>query len=83
MAIRVSINDSAALKLNDKGKELLEQHLKLFLRVEKPEEYIHRNTRWDGRVVLPLFEVMNIFGPGLVHGMDCPFDIDIELIPNN
>ena len=78
MQVKINLNDSIKVKLNEAGhKELERQHKEL----KKIYPSIKEFKRWepdeDGYHSIQLHELMNRFGHMMFNGGECPIETDI------
>jgi hypothetical protein len=77
--MKIDINDSVKVKLNDFGKEIHRNNWEDFYKRTK-QEYIGPKVDADGYSVLQLWCLMREYGPYLSLGSQCPFDTEIEIL---
>lgn len=76
--MKFNLNDAVIISETPLGVRLFDkQHLDLGL---DPEAYRKMYRQPDGRLKLPLFEVMNIYGSGICLGSPTPIETEIELV---
>lgn len=74
MAVRFNINDDVLIRLLSRGEEQFAKYYR-DLKLD-PEQY--RTAHYDGRLKMPLWEVMQIFGPITYMGPEPAFETEVE-----
>ena len=75
----VNINRYVWVRLTDKGRILLDEHDRRLLEVIKSLKKLPERREKDGWTQFQLWELMEIFGPYMGHGVEQPFEAHIEL----
>ena len=78
--IKVNINTQVVVRLTERGEKLWAEYWGARWGAQVPPAIREGVTLADGRIKLPLWELMAIFGNGIYMACDIPFvDNEIEI----
>ncbi len=79
--MKLNINDSVKVKLNDHGREILkQQHELLFKDIPRYRVFVPPREDEQGWSTWQMWDLMQSFGPHIRLGAEVPFETEIELV---